>query len=251
MATGDVSHSASKSDELFIAQMRAWRNRYQKIVAALTDAINVYEETTEVLAKPTERPAPPAITPAPPAKEPPQPAVAPKPTVTATFPKNTRQKTPERVELLRELWHRPGTPGNPAPTRKEILDALNALPGGQIPEKQLGAYAIQWGIAKSARPVPPQAATPAPEIPKTTIETRLPVPKVVPPVLRTAPEARQAVNGISAASGEPIMVDAAQAQRWGAERGIVTGKLDLERVNSKRRQLQLAPFAIRQHRGNS
>lgn len=180
-------------------------------------------------------------------------------------PKDTRKKTPERVALLRELWFT-------RVTRVEILARLNALPGGEIPAKQLGAYVIQWGISQSAatrpdpiaKPIEPAIPEPEPveepevqipvetERPRTTIADlatrkepyKPPEPKALPPVLRTAPVARATVAGLSAANGEPVRASMAAIQAWGAERGIITGRLDLDRVNAKRRQLQLPPFEI-------
>lgn len=42
----------------------------------------------------------------------------------------------------------------------------------------------------------------------------------------------------------PIAVDRLTAYAWGAEKGIVTGSLDLEAVNLKRLQFKLRPFEI-------
>jgi len=141
----------------------------QDLVSAKVLPLSYDAETKERAADPVETPMPVVV----PAPEPPKMApveIPPPPTVESTpepfvnpsvaalsavlrtdEPKDTRHKTPERVALLREMWFRPGTPGNPSPSRVEILAAINALPGGQIPEKHLAPYVIQWGISKSAR----------------------------------------------------------------------------------------------------
>lgn len=100
---------------------------------------------------------------------------------------------------------------------------------------------LPWAATPTARlaatPEPVRAAPPA-----------VPVPK---PILTTPPAARPTANGLTAASGAPTIASRDTIQQWGSQRGIVTDKLDLERVNKKRRDLQLPPFEIEPSRGGA
>ncbi len=94
--------------------------------------------------------------------EAPQPHVPATVTVTPVSPpaapplQDTRHKTPERVELLKRLWHTPGL------TRADIRAQLNALPGREISTRYLPAYVTLWGVTKSAAAA---ICEPAPEPP--------------------------------------------------------------------------------------
>lgn len=188
------------------------------------------------------------------------------------LPVDTRHKTPERVALLNELWFTPGV------TRAEILTRLNALPGREIPAKQVGAYVIQWGISPSAaepaRMVGIKGArSPAPEPVVQTVEPERPPPpapsgngavprptladmarqgarelgialRSPPPRLVTSDAARPAIQAMVSAAGTSVLASRDAIQSWGAQRGIITGKLDLDQVNARRRKLQLPPFEI-------
>jgi hypothetical protein len=167
------------------------------------------------------------------------PTVAPSPPIAAPVPPTPpRQKTPERVALLRELWPCQDL------SAADIVSRLNALPGLEIPLGHLSAYVVQWGVATTARRFEPA-------VPRATLADAVqqprradPAPPPPRPILTTPPTARAATAGISQAQHEPILATAQYIQDWGAQRGIVTGKLDLDRVNAVRRRLQLPPFEI-------
>lgn len=65
------------------------------------------------------------------------------------------------------------------------------------------------------------------------------------PNLETKPAAAPTVSAITAATGDPVLASRETIQRWGEERGIITGKLDIEQVNSRRRKLGLPLFQLR------
>jgi hypothetical protein len=184
------------------------------------------------------------------------------------IPMDERQKTPERVALLQRLWHDPGK------TRGEILAALNALPGSEIPKKNLGVYVIQWGIANSTkdRPLEPETVNTSAPIPTAEPKTAIAEaaekvglagdparlergltalngspahPAPVKPSLETKPAAAPTISAINMANGDPVPASREAIQRWGEDRDIITGKLDVERVNARRRHLGLPPFALR------
>lgn len=90
----------------------------------------------------------------------------------------------------------------------------------------------------------PEPVTPVSTLADVVIPRVLPPPPPPPPVLTTPPAARQAVAGIVRAANAPVSATRESIQRWGETRGIITGKLDLDRVNKKRRELGLAPFEI-------
>lgn len=106
--------------------------------------------------------------------------------------------------------------------------------------------AAGWlGSAAEGKPV---ADDPAPTLERlATVRPAGPIATSAPkPVLTTAPAARPIVNGLTASSGKPIVATKSTILNWGWDRGIGNGStiLDLDRVNAKRRNLQLPPFEV-------
>lgn len=136
--------------------------------------------------------------------------------------------TPARVALIRERW----------PTyeaSKSIYAAAATLDGPPLPRLTgWGVWIVQ--VLRLYRPLDFHSVT----------QRRVPaaVPPIEQPPATVAPAVASAIRSIVAASGKPIVASHATIQRWGAERGIVTGKLDLDRVNARRRALGLPPFEV-------
>lgn len=177
--------------------------------------------------------------------------------------------TPARLAILRKYW-----PGY-APSNL-ILEFMAMQEGPQwASPNAVGVYAVQKlslkrpadlrtnfdavqaaarelkadmaaGWLGSAAEATPEADAPGPTLERlATVRSAVRIaPSAPKPVLTTTPAARPTVNGLTAASGPPVIADRAFIQRWGAERGIVTHTLDLDRVNAKRRNLQLPPFEV-------
>lgn len=206
------------ADVRFVAIARAHRDQLRARLDILDTMIAVYEATA--IPVPAVAPAPKAVetpkavvAPVAPAVSAPPPAKAQEPSPEPQRPTGQRiQKTPERVKLLREMYHR-----EPRPKHQDMVDALNKLPGEPVPVTNISAFIIQWGAKE------PPPARPAPSTP---------------------PAARAAVTSLVAAHSYPDVVTMAHAIRWGAERGIPGPKLDLVQINARRRHLGLAQFMI-------
>jgi hypothetical protein len=71
----------------------------------------------------------------------------------------------------------------------------------------------------------------------------VPAPK---PNLATPPAAKATVQGIAAASGEPVVASAEYIIKWATDRGISgrNAAAMLDQVNARARKLGLRPFAI-------
>ena len=133
-------------------------------------------------------------------------------------PAGLYQKTPERVALLRKLCLQ-----KPRPSNREMHLALNRLPGSPIHYDRISAYVTQWGCQR-ATPEEQEAAR-----------------------AREAGGNTNSSKTVGSAVGEgfgQMVVNLAYAIQWGTERGIPGPKLDLARVNAKRRDLQLPQFVV-------
>lgn len=113
----------------------------------------------------------------------------------------------------------------PAGTPAEQIEALlNELPGASVARNKI---AVKAAYLKLRRP-----------------------PEMVPAQLRrerASPPPNAAAQPAAPLSEVPI--DYAGALRWGAERGLDPHKLDLAKVNAKRRALKQPPFVLTAPRG--
>lgn len=135
--------------------------------------------------------------------------------------------TAERLVLLRELWPQ-------RIPRAKILPRINALPGPPI--ASVAAMATK-ASALGLRQDSPAAPVPVP-------------PAMVPAAVRPPrQELARAVPSPVAPGDFVIYADYDQIRGWAGERGITYDRLaDLDRVNAKRRQFFLPPFAPRMAR---
>ena len=144
----------------------------------------------------------------------------------------------ERTALLREGWPK-GT------STRDLGRAINALPGATVPLRRIAIRASEIGLRRpdgftgtwSRQPKievpapPPYAPPPVPPSP--------PSPPSSPPVPKPNPAvALPVIDGVQEAGAEAI-------RQWAGERGLPFDRLeDLDRVNAKRRQFGLKPFAL-------
>lgn len=98
-------------------------------------------------------------------------------------------------------------------------------------------------VAEKPQPAAPDDRPKLADIVRAAAAKSAAAPKPPPRPIVTPLAARPAVQSLSHASGQEI-VETAYAIRWGAERGIPGPKLDLSRVNAKRRQLGLPSFVV-------
>ena len=133
-------------------------------------------------------------------------------------PAGLYQKTPERVALLRKLCLQ-----KPRPSNREMHLALNRLPGSPIHYDRISAYVTQWGCQR-ATPEEQEAARAREAVGNTN-------------------SSKTVGSGVGEGFGQ-MVVNLAYAIQWGSERGIPGPKLDLARVNAKRRDLQLPQFMV-------
>jgi hypothetical protein len=143
--------------------------------------------------------------------------------------------TRERADFLKRWW----------PTYAAsnlIYEALLKMAGPALPTGTVvGITAVQRLLLRRPEDIRSNADAQASDSRalRDAVAAPAPRPSLAPP----APAAAPVVAGVAAATAPAVKASYETIVNWAAQRGII-GKLDLDRVNAKRRVLQLPPFEL-------